>query len=253
MATTSDASVITLGNLKKYNDNLKSTILDPMDAEVKANAADITGIEGLTYGTGKQKLVEKADGSYSSPALIEIQHEMETNTTAIGTLNAKVDGLHPVTWNQLTGKPFTSVSDDFTVSGGALTVNAKQLKDKGFINNNDLAAYQKKLTAGSNITISDGNVISATVPAQKETTVSGYGAINVATGTDSTSVNYHVAFDTNAINQGEGIALTLSTDPDDDSALATLGISIDTAVVALKTDIPNIITATDDDIDAIFS
>lgn len=123
MATTSDASVITLGNLKKYNDNLKSTILDPMDAEVKANAADITGIEGLTYGTGGQKFVEKADGSYTSPALIEIQHEMETNATAIGTLNSKVDGLHPVTWNQLTGKPFSTVGTGLKVEDDTVVVD----------------------------------------------------------------------------------------------------------------------------------
>lgn len=130
MATTSDASVITLGNLKKYNDNLKSTILDPMDAEVKANAADITGIEGLTYGTGGQKFVEKADGSYTSPALIEIQHEMETNATAIGTLNSKVDGLHPVTWNQLTGKPFSTVGTGLTVDDDAVAVNWDDNPDK---------------------------------------------------------------------------------------------------------------------------
>lgn len=176
MATTSDASVITLGNLKKYNDNLKSTILDPMDAEVKANAADITGIEALTYGTGKQKFVEKSDGSYTSPALIEIQHEMETNTTAISTLNDKVDGLHPVTWSQLTGKPFATLdTKNFTVTNGALKSNIATDSAVGVVK----------------------------------------GGRTVVIGSDGT--------------------LSVSTD------------------VALKTDIPTITTATDDDINAIFS
>lgn len=100
MATTTDASVINLGRLKKYNENLKSTILDPMDAEVKANAADITGIEGLTYGTGKQKFVEKSNGSYSSPALVEIQHEIE-NVSA--TAGGKQDKLTAGSGITLTG------------------------------------------------------------------------------------------------------------------------------------------------------
>lgn len=46
------------------------------ETEISANSADLTGIKGLTYGEGGQVFLENEDGSYSSPALEEIKHEV---------------------------------------------------------------------------------------------------------------------------------------------------------------------------------
>lgn len=51
--------------------------IDNAETEISANSADLTGIKGLTYGTGKQVFLENDNGEYSSPALEEIQHEIE--------------------------------------------------------------------------------------------------------------------------------------------------------------------------------
>lgn len=51
--------------------------VDNAEVEISANSADLTGIKGLTYGKDKQVFLENDNGSYSSPALEEIQHEIE--------------------------------------------------------------------------------------------------------------------------------------------------------------------------------
>lgn len=54
--------------------------IDNAEVEISANSADLTGIKGLTYGKDKQVFIENDNGSYSSPALEEIQHEIENGT-----------------------------------------------------------------------------------------------------------------------------------------------------------------------------
>lgn len=60
--------------------------IDNAETEISANSADLTGIKGLTYGTGKQVFLENDNGEYSSPALEEIQHEIE---------NAAINSISP--------------------------------------------------------------------------------------------------------------------------------------------------------------
>lgn len=50
--------------------------IDNAEVEISANSADLTGIKGLTYGEGGQVFLEESGGSYSSPALEEIRHEI---------------------------------------------------------------------------------------------------------------------------------------------------------------------------------
>ena len=58
-------------------DTALSGRIDNAEAEISANSADLTGIKGLTYGPGQQVFLETDNGSYSSPALVEIRHEIE--------------------------------------------------------------------------------------------------------------------------------------------------------------------------------
>lgn len=52
--------------------------IDTAETEISENSADLTGIKGLTYGKEQQVFLEKdGDGHYSSPALIEIQHDID--------------------------------------------------------------------------------------------------------------------------------------------------------------------------------
>lgn len=57
--------------------------VDNAEVEISANSADLTGIKGLTYGTGQQVFLEEENGEYSSPALEEIQHEIEDSKVTI--------------------------------------------------------------------------------------------------------------------------------------------------------------------------
>lgn len=61
---------------RKAADTALGSRIDNAETEISANSADLTGIKGLTYGTGKQVFLEESNGEYSSPALVEIQHEI---------------------------------------------------------------------------------------------------------------------------------------------------------------------------------
>lgn len=50
------------------------------ETEISANSADLTGIKSLTYGSEHVQFIENDNGSYSSPALDEIQHEISDST-----------------------------------------------------------------------------------------------------------------------------------------------------------------------------
>lgn len=64
--------------------------IDNAETEISANSADLTGIKGLTYGTGGQVFLENENGSYSSPALVEISHEISD------LQDAKVNSIAPL-------------------------------------------------------------------------------------------------------------------------------------------------------------
>lgn len=61
---------------RKAADTALGSRIDNAEVEISANSADLTGIKGLTYGTGGQVFLENEDGSYTSPALVEIRHEI---------------------------------------------------------------------------------------------------------------------------------------------------------------------------------
>lgn len=61
---------------RKVADTALGSRIGNAETEISANSADLTGIKGLTYGTGKQVFLENDEGEYSSPALEEIQHEI---------------------------------------------------------------------------------------------------------------------------------------------------------------------------------
>lgn len=74
-------------------DTALSGRIDNAEAEISANSADLTGIKGLTYGTGQQVFLESDNGSYSSPALEEIQHEIEQAAASGGVIFTITDDL----------------------------------------------------------------------------------------------------------------------------------------------------------------
>ena len=61
---------------RKAADTAIGARIDNAEPEISANSADLTGIKGLTYGEGGQVFLENDNGSYSSPALVEIRHEI---------------------------------------------------------------------------------------------------------------------------------------------------------------------------------
>ena len=70
--------------------------IDNAETEISANSADLTGIKGLTYGEGRQVFLENENGSYSSPALVEIRHEISNlqsqgEGTGLTVINAPDD------------------------------------------------------------------------------------------------------------------------------------------------------------------
>lgn len=69
--------------------------IDNAEAEISANSADLTGIKGLTYGEGGQVFLENENGSYSSPALVEIRHEISNLQSQGGGISADT------TWGEI--------------------------------------------------------------------------------------------------------------------------------------------------------
>lgn len=84
--------------------------IDNAETEISANSADLTGIKGLTYGEGGQVFLENENGSYSSPALEEIRHE-----------------INDITWETLRLKPFYSIGFGLKVVSTVLTVDTSAL------------------------------------------------------------------------------------------------------------------------------
>lgn len=69
--------------------------IDNAEAEISANSADLTGIKGLTYGEGGQVFLENENGSYSSPALVEIRHEISNLQSQGGGISGST------TWGEI--------------------------------------------------------------------------------------------------------------------------------------------------------
>lgn len=93
-----DSSLATdIGNEKKARTNYDALIereykaadtalgkrIDNAEAEISANSADLTGIKSLTYGAEHVQFIEHDNGSYSSPALDEIDEQMTQRMTVI--------------------------------------------------------------------------------------------------------------------------------------------------------------------------
>lgn len=57
--------------------------IDNAEVEISANSADLTGIKGLTYGSDHVQFIENENGSYTSPALDEID-ELITKLEKMG-------------------------------------------------------------------------------------------------------------------------------------------------------------------------
>lgn len=69
--------------------------IDNAETEITANSADLTGIKGLTYGEGGQVFLENENGSYSSPALVEIRHEISNLQSQGGGISGST------TWGEI--------------------------------------------------------------------------------------------------------------------------------------------------------
>ena len=76
---------------RRAADDALNKRIDTAETEISANSADLTGIKSLTYGDEHVQFLEHDNGSYSSPALDEIKHEISDSTlkvfmcTATGT------------------------------------------------------------------------------------------------------------------------------------------------------------------------
>ena len=68
---------------REHADKLLDERIDNAEVEISANSADLTGIKSLTYGNEHVQFLEHDNGSYSSPALDEIDEQMTQRMTCI--------------------------------------------------------------------------------------------------------------------------------------------------------------------------
>lgn len=87
--------LITVGNdVNKVESDYKAADaalivrINNAEADISANSADLTGIKSLTYGNEHVQFLEHDNGSYSSPALDEIKHEIDDATLKVFTSTA---------------------------------------------------------------------------------------------------------------------------------------------------------------------
>lgn len=93
---------------KAADSELKSSV-ENVENELTGVSADVTGVFGLTYGDDNVNFIEKAGDAYSSPALIEIQHQI-------------TDASAAPAWGTVTDKPFETVGTGLSVTDNALEV-----------------------------------------------------------------------------------------------------------------------------------
>lgn len=95
---------------RKDADSKLRTSVETVENEVTSVSADVTGIMGLTYGDDHLNFIEHSGDTYSSPALIEIQHQITDASTAPA-------------WGTVTDKPFETLGDGLSVADGVLSAS----------------------------------------------------------------------------------------------------------------------------------
>lgn len=111
-----DADATLQSNIDKETESRKDadsklrTSVETVENEVTSVSADVTGIMGLTYGDDHLNFIEHSGDTYSSPALIEIQHQITDATAAPA-------------WGTVTDKPFETLGDGLSVADGVLSAS----------------------------------------------------------------------------------------------------------------------------------
>jgi hypothetical protein len=95
---------------RKDADSKLRTSVETVENEVTSVSADVTGIMGLTYGDDHLNFIEHSGDTYSSPALVEIQHQI-TDASAVPA------------WGTVTDKPFETLGDGLSVADGVLSAS----------------------------------------------------------------------------------------------------------------------------------
>ena len=111
-----DADTALAANINKETEERKAadselkTSVENVENELTGVSADVTGIFGLTYGDDSVNFVEKSGDTYSSPALVEIQHQI-------------ADASAAPAWETVTDKPFETLGDGLSVADGVLSAS----------------------------------------------------------------------------------------------------------------------------------
>lgn len=175
-----DADTTLQSNIDKETESRKDadsklrTSVETVENEVTSVSADVTGVMGLTYGDGHLNFIEHSGDTYSSPALIEIQHQI-------------TDASAAPAWGTVTDKPFETLGDGLSVADGVLSAS-------GGSNVNSIAPLTVTTApivsdATSSVAIGDGTLVYG----------SGCVAINGSVGTsaiprdNSVSINGHAS------------------------------------------------------------
>lgn len=114
---------------KDADDRLDERI-DNAEGEISANSADLTGIKSLTYGSEHVQFLEHDNGSYSSPALDEIDEQINALTSA-GITVMKLSEFGALDYND--NRPYSASGEG------------------------DAAAYNKLKQAWPNVVVVDGS------------------------------------------------------------------------------------------------
>lgn len=193
---------------KTADSELKSSV-ENVENELTPVSADVTGVFGLTYGDDNVNFVEKSGDTYSSPALIEIQHQI-------------ADASAAPAWDTVTDKPFERVGSwlsvdetgDLYVDGTTLVTSISPLRSDGPATSEDTTAFAagakakatkdkavaigysasaKKsgaIALGSNSSCNADNSISIGGSTSSSTNGTALGYRAASYSTDTTSVGY---------------------------------------------------------------
>ena len=198
-----DADTTLQGNIDKETAERKAA-----DSELKASvenveneltdvSAAVTGVFGLTYGDDNVNFIEKSGDAYSSPALVEIQHQI-------------TDASAAPAWDTVTDKPFETLGDGLSVTDGALSASGNVNIVAPVTTNNKPIAQEYSFAAGygASAYVGNGVAIGQSAYVSRDGGIAIGARANctnsaIALGIDAEATSTSVAFGAKAKSKGD--------------------------------------------------
>lgn len=193
-----DADTTLQANIDKETEARKSSV-ENVENELTSVSADVTGVFGLTYGDDNLNFVEKSEDTYSSPALIEIQHQI-------------ADASAAPAWGTVTDKPFETLGDGLSVADGVLSAASVNSIAPLTTNNTPIAKeYSFAAGYGASAYVGNGVAIGNSAYVSRD-----YGT---AIGTRANSTNDAIAIGTDTKATSTSLAIGAKVKATGDSSV----------------------------------